>query len=260
MSWLLTPPSLSHRFYHVWQRNRDTFLRLWLTELWPPFVEPVLYLVALGFGLGAFVQPIEGQSYLGFLAPAIVATAAMWTASFECTYASWIRMEFQKTFDAMIATPVSIEDVIAGEILWGTARAMFSALAVFIVVSALGLLSFPAAFGLLPVVALGGFVFAALAMVFTAASPSIYFFNYYVTLGLTPLFLFSGVFFPLSSLPPVVQQLAWLLPLTHMVAPARALAAGRLDAAILLDLIWLAVVGGVSFYFALVLMRRRLIK
>ena len=260
MSDLRTPPSLSHRAYHVWQRNRDTFMRLWATELWPPFVEPVLYLVAMGFGLGVFVQNIEGQSYLQFIAPAIVCTAAMWTASFECTYASFVRMEFQKTFDAMIATPVSVEDVIAGEILWGLSRALFSSLAVFVIVSALGLLSFPAALGIILVSALGGFAFASVAMLFTAISPSIYFFNYYVTLGLTPMFLFAGVFFPVSSLPPFVQQLSWLLPLTHMVNPARALATGRTDPAILVDLLWLAVVGAVAFYLSLVMMRDRLIK
>ena len=251
---------LSHRFYHVWQRNRDTYFRLWKTELWPPFIEPALYLTAMGFGLGSFVPKIEGMSYLQFIAPGIIATAAMWSASFECLYGSFIRMEFQKTYDSMIATPVSVEDVIAGEILWGTTRAMLGAGAVFLVVVVLGLLTFPSAIGILVIVALAGFAFASLSFAFTAISPSINFFNYYVTLGLTPMFLFSGVFFPISTLPSWAQQLAWFLPLTHAVQPARMLATGALNSSMLVDFLWLAVVGLIGFYLSLILMRRRLIR
>lgn len=251
---------LSHRFYHVWQRNRDTFIRLWKTEAWPPFIEPAMYLLAMGFGLGAFVRPIEGMSYLQFIAPGIVATAAMWSASFECLYGSFVRMEFQKTYDAMISTPVSVEDVIAGEIFWGATRSMLSASAVFLIVSVLGLLSFPAALGMLVVVGMGGLAFATVSMAFTAVSPSIYFFNYFVTLGLTPMFLFAGVFYPISILPPVVQQIAWFMPLTHVVQPARMLAVGVVDASILVDLLWLGVLAIVGFYLSLTLMRRRLVK
>ncbi len=251
---------LSHRFYHVWQRNRDTFLRLWKTELWPPFIEPTLYIIALGFGLGAFVPAIQGVSYLQFIAPGIVATSAMWGASFECLYGSFVRMEFQKTYDAMIATPVSVEDVITGEILWGATRAVLGSFAVFCVVAVLGLLNFPTAIGILFVAALAGFAFAAISFAFTAISPSMYFFNYYVTLGLTPMFLFSGVFYPINTLPTWAQQLSWFLPLTHAVLPSRMLAVGQIDASILIDMIWLVVLGAVGFYASLVLMKRRLIK
>lgn len=251
---------LSHRFYHVWQRNRDTFVRLWKTEAWPPFIEPAMYLLAMGFGLGAFVQPIEGMSYMQFIAPGIVATAAMWSSSFECLYGSFVRMEFQKTYDAMIATPVSVEDVIAGEIFWGTTRAFLSALAVFMIVSVLGLVTFPSSLGILPIVTLGGLAFASVSMAFTAITPSIYFFNYFVTLGLTPMFLFAGVFYPISILPPVVQQIAWFMPLTHMVQPSRMLATGVVDASIIVDLVWLGGLALTGFYLALILMRRRLIK
>ena len=218
-----------------------------------------MYLLAMGFGLGTFVRPIEGMSYLQFIAPGIVATAAMWSASFECLYGSFVRMEFQKTYEAMISTPVSVEDVIAGEIFWGATRALISATAVLIIVSILGLMSYPAALGIVVVVVVGAIAFASVSMAFTAISPSIYFFNYFVTLGLTPMFLFAGVFFPTGTLPVVVQQIAWFMPLTHMVNPARLLAVGVFDTSILLDLVWLAVVGSIGFYLALTLMRRRLI-
>lgn len=251
---------LSHRFYHVWQRNRDTFLRLWQTELWPPFIEPALYIIALGFGLGAFVPSIQGMTYQQFIAPGIIATSAMWGASFECLYGSFVRMEFQKTYDAMIATPVSVEDVIAGEILWGTTRAILASCAVFLIVTAMGLLHFPYALGILAVALVTGFTFAAVSFAVTAISPSIYSFNYYVTLVLTPMFLFSGVFYPIETLPEWAQQASWFLPLTHAVIPSRILAAGRLDTAIILDLLWLAVLGSIGFYASLVLMKRRLIK
>ena len=203
---------------------------------------------------------IQGVSYLQFIAPGIVATSAMWGASFECLYGSFVRMEYQKTYDAMIATPVSVEDVITGEILWGATRAVLGSFAVFCVVAVLGLLNFPTAIGILFVAALAGFAFAAISFAFTAISPSMYFFNYYVTLGLTPMFLFSGVFYPINTLPTWAQQLSWFLPLTHAVLPSRMLAVGQIDASILIDMIWLVVLGAVGFYASLVLMKRRLIK
>src|SRR3990172_844416 len=102
-------PSLSYRLFRVWQRDRDVYLRLWMTELWPPFVEPVLFLLALGVGLGAYVSNIGDGSYLQFLAPGMLAQSVMWAATFECTYSSYFRMEYQKTFDAIISTPLNIE-------------------------------------------------------------------------------------------------------------------------------------------------------
>lgn len=252
--------AVSYRALHVWRRNLDVLVRLWKTELWPPFVEPVLQILALGFGLGAYVTSINGLSFIQFLAPGFIASGVMFTAAFECTYASFVRMEFQKTFDAIIATPANVEDVIAGEMFWGAARGVFAAIVVLIVISAFSLV--PSALGAVlavPVAALEGLMFASIAMAFTAIAPAIDTFNYLITLGLTPMFLFSGIYFPLENLSPPLQAAAWFSPLTHAVRPIRALALGAPEPAFWGDLLWMAALTFVLFNVALYLMKRRLV-
>lgn len=251
---------VSRRTRRVWQRNFDVFLRLWKTESWPPFVEPVLYLLAMGLGLGGYVGAIEGLPFLHFLAPAFIATAAMFIASFECLYGSFVRMQYQKTFEAILSTPLNVEEVIFGEILWGASRATFAAAGVLVVISFFGvtqswwaLLALPAAF-------LCGLLFASLAMICTALAPSIDSFNYYITLGLTPMFLFSGVFFPVSSLPPAFQVVAWFSPLTHAVNLQRGLVLGHVEATLWFDVLWLLVAFVPAANLALALMARRIIQ
>ncbi len=251
---------VSYRAVRVWQRNFAVLLRLWKTETWPPFVEPILYVAALGLGLGGYVSRIEGLSFLQFLAPAFVATAAMFVASFECLFGSFVRMEFQKTFDAILATPLNIEEVISGEIFWGGSRAVFASFGVLVILAAFGLVESAWAFLTLPVAFAEGLMFASLAMIFTALAPAIDSFNYYITLGLTPMFLFSGVFFPIDSLPRGIQILAWFSPLTHAVALQRALVLGRRSGDLLFDLLWMLVVAFVAANIAIHLMARRIIK
>jgi lipooligosaccharide transport system permease protein len=255
----LTLP-VTFRAYRVWQRDRDTFLRLWKTESWPAFVEGVLTLGAIGFGIGIYIKQINGLSYPVFVAPGVLAVSAMFSSSFECLFGSFIRMEFQRTFDAIIATPVSIEDVITGEIMWGATRSFISTASILVVVILLGLM--PSALGLLmlPLSLLSGFMFASIAMIFTSRAPAIDAFNYYITLALTPMFLFSGTYFPISQLAPPLQALAWFSPLTHVINLSRALMTGEPSAALWLDVAWLAVVGSVAYLIALRMMRSRLIK
>ncbi|MFQ5794007.1 MAG: ABC transporter permease [Candidatus Bipolaricaulia bacterium] len=252
--------AVSYRTFFVWRRDFDTFLRLWKTMSWPMFVEPVLFIVAMGFGLGRFVTDIDGLSFLQFIAPGFIATSIMFTTSYECTFGSFVRMEFQRTFDAIIATPVNIEEVIAGDMLWGATRGLFAAVGVTTVISAFGLVQSPWAI-LIPIVAvLQGLMFASIAMVTTALVPAIDAFTYYFTLGITPMFLFSGVFFPIDRLPETVQWLAWIFPLTHAVNLHRGLALGNVSWGLLGDFIWIVVAILIAFNVALALMRRRLIK
>lgn len=252
-------PSFSRRAFRVWQRNRDVFFRLWKSELGTALAEPVIILLAMGFGLGAYVGLVGGGSYLKFIAPGIIASYAMFTATFECTYGSYVRMEIQKTFDAIIATPLSLEDVIAGEIFWAATRSLLTATLVLIVASFFGLVSSPWAILVLPVAWLQGLMFGSLAMVYTSLVPAIYSFNYFYTLFITPMFFFSGVFFPLTGLPEWAQGLAWVTPLAHGVALNRALMAGQLSPQLLVHLAVILVVGLSLFFLALMTMRRRLI-
>ncbi|MFN8484908.1 MAG: ABC transporter permease [Anaerolineae bacterium] len=251
--------NVSYRAARVWQRNYDVFIRMWKTELWPPFLEPIMQIVALGLGLGAYVTSINGMSFIQFIAPGFVASGVMFTASFECMFGSYIRMEYQRTFDAIIATPATVEDVIAGEVMWATSRGVFAAIVVLIVMLVFGLVQSPWAILAVGVAAVEGMLFAALAITFTAVVPSIDNFNYLITLGLTPMFLFSGVYFPIENLPPTLQTLAWFSPLTHAVLPIRGLVLGQPGLWMIGDIVWMLVVGGALFITALYLMRRRLI-
>jgi len=255
-------PKLTHRVWKVWQRNFDVFMKTIRVNFLPSLLEPILYLLALGFGLGVFVQNIEGVPYINFIAPALVAISVMYGSFFECTFASFVRMYFQKTFDAIIATPVSVEEVIAGELLWGATRATINSTTVLAVVAAFGLISSPL-FLLVPLLAfLGGLMFASIAMCFTAVASNIDFFNYPSFLLVTPMTLLSNTFFPLSQLPEAAQTaITAVLPLTHVVNITRGLVLGNLDINLLLiGIAWIGVATVVFFILSINLMKKRLIK
>jgi lipooligosaccharide transport system permease protein len=170
-------------------------------------------------------------------------------------------MYYQKTFDAIIATPVSIEEVIAGELVWGATRSLISTCIVLAVVGTFGLIASPF-FVLIPVVAfLAGLMFSSIAMCFTAIAPNIDFFNYPAFLFITPMFLLSGTFFPISGLPFAVQFVAQaFLPLTHAVNLSRGLMVGNLEFSPLISILWIAAVTTVFFVLSINLMKKKLIK
>jgi len=254
-------PKLTRNVWKVWRRNLEVFTKTLGVNFLPALIEPILYLVALGVGLGVFVQPIDGVPYLNFIASALVAISMMYGAFFECTYASFVRMYFQKTFDAIIATPVSVEEVIAGELLWGATHATINSTTVLVVITVFGLVSSPLCL-LVPLLAfLSGLMFSSIAMCFTAVAPNIDFFNYPSFLFVTPMFLLSGTFFPLSTLPVAVQTVAQVaLPLTHVVNLSRGLVLGNIEAALLLSLAWIAVGTLVFFILSINMMKKRLIR
>jgi lipooligosaccharide transport system permease protein len=257
----LKPPKLTYRVWKVWLRNWDVFMKTYKVNFFPPLLEPILYLLALGLGLGAIVQQIQGLTYIQFIAPALVAISIMNSSFFECTYASFVRMYFQKTFDAIITTPVNIEEVIAGELLWGATRSLISSAIVLIVIAAFGLITSPLAILMLALAFIGGLMFASMAMCFTAIAPNIDFFNYPAFLFITPMFLISGTFFPLTQLPYPAQVIALgFLPLTQTVNLARGLIVGRLEAMLLYNFIWIAAATPVFFVLSINLMKRKLIR
>ena len=251
---------ITWRAVRVWQRNRDTFLRLWATQLWPPFAEPLFQFAAFGFGVGAYVNQMEGQSFAQYIAPGVLAVGVLFTSAFECLFGTFIRMQFQRTFEAIIATPVSIEEVIVGEMLWAATRGAFTAFAVLIVIAALGLVGSPLMALVVPLSAVAGFAFAAMAMVFTAIAPTIDHLNYSITFGLTPMFLLSGVYFPIETMPTPLAALVWAAPLVHAVRPFRALNQGTFPPDAWFDLAYLIVFGLTLAALSVWLMRRRLIK
>ena len=168
----------SWRFIRVWQRNRDVFFKLWHSEA-PGFVaEPIIILLAMGYGLGAYIGFVDGQQYIEFIVPGIIASYAMFSASFECTYGTFIRMEYQRTYDAIIATPLNVEDITAGEIFWGATRSLLTGTAILAIAAAFQLVHSPWAL-LIPALSfLEGILFASIAVLFTSIVPAIYSFNY----------------------------------------------------------------------------------
>lgn len=261
-----TIPNLTYRVWKVWRRNFDVFTKTIRVNFLPSLLEPILYLLAFGFGLGGFIPSIQGQSYIAFIAPALVAISVMNGSFFECTFASFVRMYFQKTFDAIVATPVSVEEVVAGELLWGATRATFNTTIVLAVVAAFGLVSSPLFLLVIPLAFFGGLMFAAMAMCFTSVAPNIDFFNFPSFLFLTPMFFLCGTFFPLTSLPSAAQGAAMVLPLTHVVNITRGLISGQLEpilglnpaVLILVSFAWIIAVTVFFFVLSINLMKKRL--
>ncbi len=255
---------ISRRLTRVWQRNFTVYRRTWKINFLPPLLEPVFYLFAFGAGLGALIEKVKyggtEMSYVEFIAPGLVAVAIMQNAFFENTYASFVRMYYQKTFDAILATPLSLGDVIAGEILWGMTKSLIAAVIMTAVLMPLGLLNLPWGLMLIPLACLGGLAFGSIGMYFTAITPTIEVFNLPVFLFVTPMFLFSGTFFPLENLPPWANLVAQAFPLTHLVNLARAAGMGKANSGTLPGLAYLIVFTGIFFPLAMAGMRKRLIK
>ncbi len=248
--------------FRVFQRNLVVWRKYAKASAVGNFLDPLFYLVFLGMGLGQVVERryFAGATYMEFIAPGLMTSTAMYAATFECTFGSFTRMEGQKTFAAILATPVDVDDIVLGEALFGAFKAALGATAVLIVAAALGLVSSKLAL-LVPLAALlVGFLFSATALVATALSPSYDFFNYYFTLVLTPMFLVSGIFFPIDQMPPAARAVAESLPLTWAVDLMRGLTLGRFETSPALGILGLVAMLAAAFIPATSLIRRRLIK
>ncbi len=252
-------PDVTHRAVYVWFRDFKVWLTYYKASLIGNLGEPLLYLLAMGLGLGKMVGTVNGIPYIAFLAPGLMCSAAMYTATFECTFGAFTRMTRQQTYDAILATPVSLDEIVLGEILWGSTKSLFSGVAMLLVMSLFGLVKSFWALLALPLVILVGLLFSSLSMIVTAKSQSYDFFSYYFTLGIAPMFLFSGIFFPIENLPEWAQTMAWFLPLTHGVTVSRALFTGTVSLGHLADILWLAVFFLIAFTFAVGAVRKRLI-
>jgi lipooligosaccharide transport system permease protein len=207
----------------VWRRNASLYKRTWKWNILPNFFEPVFYLFSIGIGVGAYVSEMSGTSYIAFLAPGLVCVAAMNGASFEVTYNIYVRLVFEKTYDAMLTTPIEPDDVLAGEVLWAVTRAGIYGGCFFVVLLLFSLAPLPSSLWALLIIPLTGLLFAGIGMIFSLRIPNIDMFSFYFTLFLTPLFLFSDVFFPLAErLPQPWLWVAEALPLLHPVRLARA--------------------------------------
>jgi lipooligosaccharide transport system permease protein len=203
---------------------------------------------------------VGGVPYIAFLAAGTVCSSTMMSASFESIYSSFSRMHVQRTWDAILNAPVTLEDIVLGEAVWAASKAFLSGSAVLFVATMLGLASSALALYILPLIFLTGLLFAGMGLVVTSLSPSYDFFMYYFTLAITPMMLVCGVFFPREQLPVWLQSAAQALPLTHAVELARPLMNGAVPEAPAWHILVLALYAAVSLYAALLLARRRLLK
>ena len=252
--------------FRVWQRNITIFRKYWKTIMFPNLFEPLLYLAALGLGLGAFIQEggIGGQSYVQYIAPGLLASNAMFAASFESTFNTFVKLKIDRIYDAIITTPVNAEDVVAGEYLWAGTRAALYGTGFLAMLAALGfifdepLITSPWAVFIPPMLLVIGIMFSVMGTLFTSLIQRIDLYAYYFTLVVTPLFLFSGIFFPIQNFPAPVPQIAWFTPLYHAVNVCRGLATGP-SPAVLIDVAWILVFTLALSLLPIRFMRSRLI-
>jgi lipooligosaccharide transport system permease protein len=255
----LSLPSVGLRWYYVWKRHFLVWWKVLGPSVLANFGEPLLYLLALGYGLGMFVGQVKGIDYMAFLATGIVCSNAMNTATFEGMYAAFTRLAMQRTWDAMLAAPLTLDDIVIGEIVWCGTRSVIGCAAIFVVAGFLGSIQWVAFVPVMLVVFLAGLAFGAMALVVTAFAKSYDFFLYYFTLVVTPLMLLSGVFFPLDALPPWIQVAAQAFPLVHAVEIARPLMIGIDVENLLLHICVIAAYIALATYAALVFLRRRML-
>ncbi|HLM85569.1 MAG TPA: ABC transporter permease [Solirubrobacteraceae bacterium] len=232
----------------VMSRDVAIFGRYWKATTFSSIVQPTIYLLAFGLGLGALLHKVGHLTYVQYVATGVVATAVLFSSAFPGMFNTFIRWQFQRTYDAMLAAPVDVEELITAEILWISLRAGVYGLAPLLVGLAFGL---EPELGMLLVVPIGfvtGFGFAAFGVTVAAVAKTIDNFNYITSAVLTPLFLVAGTFFPISNLPAGVRAVAQVNPLYHCVQLVRDASLGSLGTP---DLVH----AGVLLAFALLMWR-----
>ena len=254
-------PDLSARWWPVFLRNLLVWRKLAIPSLLGHIAEPLMWLVAFGYGMGALVGELTvgGQPvpYILFLASGSICMSAMNAASFEALYSAFSRMHVQKTWDGIMNAPISLDSIVLAELLWAAFKSFFSTSAILAVILALGISHSPKLLLAWPVLLAVGVMFASIALIFNALAKGYDFFTYYFTLVLTPMMFLSGVFFPREQLPPLVQALSDWLPLTNAVALVRPLFLDQWPAQWLRPALVMLATTALAFWLALALTRKR---
>ena len=254
-------PDLSLRWWPVFLRNLLVWRKLAIPSLVGNIAEPLMWLVAFGYGMGALVGQVElgGTTvpYILFLASGSICMSAMNAASFEALYSAFSRMHVQKTWDGIMNAPVSLDNVVMAEMLWAAFKAMFTVTAILGVMLALGISHSPKLLAAWPVLLGVGVTFSCIALIFNALAKGYDFFTYYFTLFLTPMMFLSGVFFPREQLPPAIRQVSDWLPLTNAVELVRPMFMDQWPAHPLRSALVLVAYTVGAFWVALALTRKR---
>ena len=254
-------PQLSLRFWPVFMRNLLVWRKLAIPSLVGNIAEPLMWLVAFGYGMGALVGEVSLDGvrvpYILFLASGSICMSAMNAASFEALYSAFSRMHVQKTWDGIMNAPVGLDDIVLAEMLWAAFKSLFTVTAILGVMLALNISHSPKLLLAWPILLAVGITFSCLALIFNALAKGYDFFTYYFTLFLTPMMFLSGVFFPREQLPPVVRDIAGWLPLTNAVTLVRPLFMDQWPAQVLQPVLVLAAYTVGGFWIALALTRKR---
>ena len=252
-------PTFGRGVLCIWRRNFLYFRYTIFTSLTWIFIEPLLYLFALGYGLGQFVMQIDGQNYAQFIAPAMMATSGMFVAFFEGTYSTYTKLTRQNTYQTIILTPVSADELALGEILWVTSKAFLSVVSVAIVLTLMKLIpiqNLPAALGVLLLMC---WVFAAMGVWLATLAESYEWFSYSQSGFITPMSLFCGTYFPLSQLPQNLKYVSYSLPLTHGLMSVRMFFSGEWNSMFFLNIAYLLMMGFILTNLASARLVRKLI-
>lgn len=252
-------PRRFSRIFSVWYRHYVVYTKDFLSNAFPPLLEPLFFLAAMGLGLGSYVGLIDGMPYVQYLAAGLIVPPAMFTAAFECSIGTYLRLEIDGIYDGMISSSLSVSDIFLGEILFAGSKGFLFSAIVLLIISLFGLVSSPFAI----LVPLGGFLtgamFAALSLFVSSFVNNINHFNFYFTGILTPLFFFSGIVFPLDQFPAPVSMAAAFFPLVHPVRIVRALCFGQFDLLLLANFAYCLVFFCIFTLLAVFRLRKRLI-
>jgi lipooligosaccharide transport system permease protein len=257
---LYTLPQLSLRFVPIWHRHFLVWRKMAIPSILGHLADPLIYMLGLGFGLSSLIPEMGGTSYILFLAAGTLCYSTMNSATFEALYSGFSRMHHQRTWDAILNTPITLDDIVISEILWAATKSLMSGVAVLLVIWLMGMSHTWLSLWTIPLALLVGLCFAAVGLIMTALAPSYDFFMYYFTLVITPMMMLSGVFFPVDQLPALLQTVSAVLPLSHAIDLVRPLLNGVTPDSILLHLAVLLAYTLLGFYLSLILFRNRLSK
>jgi lipooligosaccharide transport system permease protein len=252
-------PSMVHRLYSVWYRHYRVYTKNMISNGFPPFLEPLIFLAGIGLGMVKYITQMNGIPYLAFLGSGLPITAAMYTAAFECTYGTFIRLEYEKVYDGMLAAPITAKNLLIGEILFAGTKGFFFSTAVVLVVGAFSIIPLPVSLLVSVVGFLTGIMFASLSLLVTSFVNNINHFNFYMTGLLSPMFFFSGVIFPIENLPRFLWPVAEVFPLTHVVRLSRAVCFSRYPASLGWDMLYIVLFSLILGYLAVRRLRKRLV-